>query len=423
MNWENVKLFLENFTQLKHYQILSDKYKLPRKNSRVKMVEYLHDELMQPNLVGSIIPEDLFEDWLALHQIDGNNYTYVYNLETKTKRELLQNIYLNRDKHIKKKISEFNHENSSEELDSVLPNLEGVTLVGIHRDNENGKFIFSYIAPCIISGTRLDGSTRLLKRIFFAHCVLFDESRDLKVIFNPTSNLINVNGVRKDRSDWTPIANMFFEHFKHLVGKHTIIAPRWIPRALYKLAEDATNHNNPEITELAFNSQEKIVTFAESLLKQAGIDVYQEKNEALLTRLTQDIQQSFEAQLVEKLGFNEDEESFILFRQRSDGITHTINVESRNEGLNGTAAQAARRSRSDGDLDLIGIIYKTQGNNHKFLVEQGSDAYLIRGTNTFIEEEVVNVVIRKLNEYREQIQSTAFNSDPYEEGTALSSTK
>ncbi len=90
--------------------------------------------------------------------------------------------------------------------------------------------------------------------------------------------------------------------------------------------------------------------------------------------------------------------------------------------MNGSAAQAARRSRSDGDLDLIGIIYKSPEKSYRFLVEQGSDSYLIRGTNAFVEEEVVNIVIRKLNEYRKQIQSTSFYPIQSKNGTTFSST-
>jgi hypothetical protein len=51
------------------------------------------------------------------------------------------------------------------------------------------------------------------------------------------------------------------------------------------------------------------------------------------------------------------------------------------------------------------------------------DSYLIRGTNTFIKEEVVNDVIRKLNEYRKQIQSTAFHPDRSGEKTTVTSSK
>ena len=69
-----------------------------------------------------------------------------------------------------------------------------------------------------------------------------------------------------------------------------------------------------------------------------------------------------------------------MFRQRSDGITHTVNVESREEGFRaGSAAQAAKRSRQDGDVDLLGVILNTENCNYKFFVEYASNAYVIRG--------------------------------------------
>lgn len=72
--------------------------------------------------------------------------------------------------------------------------------------------------------------------------------------------------------------------------------------------------------------------------------------------------------------------------------------------MTGSAAQAARRTRQDADIDLLGILYKVNEEKvYKLLVEDRPDAYLIRSSNTFIEEEVVNVVIRRLNRYRQEI--------------------
>jgi hypothetical protein len=420
LNWGNINKILDNFTQQKHYNLFFEKNNLPKKNSRTEMAKVLYESVMDEGLVGPILSKDQFEEWLALHQIDGNNYSFVYNLEEKPENELLQNLYLNRSGLIKQKIWDYDIENYSENLKDVLTNLVGINLIGIHRDEEYGKFIFSFVTPCEVMGTKLDGSTRIYKKMFFSHCVFHDESNDLKIVFNPTSNLLTVNSIKKkSRFDWTPVANMFFTHIMSIIGRHTIKAPNWIPQALYLLAEEATNHNNPEITELSFNAQEKIEKFASELLKDANIDI--EIDAALVQRFEQDIQQSFESQLVEKLGVNEDDECFIIFRQRSDGVTHTINVESRQEGFrSGSAAQAAKRSRVDGDLDLLGIIYRKESRSYKFLVERSTDAYLIRGTNTFIEEEVVNDVIRKLNEYRKQIQSTAYHPDQRRKGAPVS---
>jgi hypothetical protein len=375
---------------------------------------------MDEGLVGPILPNKVFEDWLTLHQIDGNNYSFVYYLEEKPEKELLQNLYHNRESLIKQKIWEFDIENYFENANDNINNLTDINLIGINKNEELGKYVFSFVAPCEVTGTKIDGTNKITKKLFFAHCVFQENSNDLKIVFNPTINLLHVNFIKKkSRWDWTPVSDMFFSHIMSIIGRHKIIAPKWIPHALYLMAEEATNHNNPKITELSFNAQDKIESFAAELLKDA--DVNTELDSALVQRLVQDIQQSFEAQLVEKYGVNEDEESFALFRQRSDGVTHTINVESRHDGIrSGSAAQAAKRSRIDGDLDLIGIIYRKDDRSYKFLVECASDAYLIRGTNTFIEEEVVNDVIRKLNEFRSQIQSTSYHPDQCKKGTPSS---
>lgn len=408
MNWENINKFLEMYTQHKHYHILFDKYKIKKIASNRAMAKILFNAVNDKGVLFSAISHEAFDDWFTHHQIDGNNYTFVYNLKDKPRADLLKNNYDNRQSLIKLNLTDINPDNESEDLDSVMPNLTEITLIGIHKDEVNNKYTFSFISPCVVNGKRPDGSARFFKKIFFTHCVVSSDTYDCKIIFNPTANLEHVNGMAKaKRSDWTSIAGMFFQILKTYIGDIKITAPLWIPKGLSRFVEEATRHNNPIITEHSFNLQEKIVNFASDLLAEAGLDPV--KDNAMQMKLVQDIQVSFEAQLVEKYGVvQEESENFEIYRQRSDGLTHTIDVESREHGLLGSAAQAAKRSRGDGDIDLLGINFRRDDRSYKFLVEQGSDAYLIRGTNTFIEEEVVDIVIRRLNQYRDEIQTAEF---------------
>ncbi|MFC7064004.1 hypothetical protein [Halobacillus seohaensis] len=404
MNWDNIYKMLEKYTQYKHYQVLFENIGLQKRASREDMLKELHQEVAQGDLFGTLMPPEKLEEWLALHQIDGNNHTFVYHLEYHLTPRIIQELYSTRNELTELKLWDVDPDNDSEELPEVMPELDDIKLTGIHRNDEKRTHTFSFVAPCIITGSREDGASRLYKKMFFAHCVFLDGSKDFKVIFNPTSNLHNVNGVRKEKKhDWSPIANMIFEKVKTYIGNVQIKSPIWIPQALYEFAEDATNHKNEEINSEAFKAEKKIEGFSEKLLKEANIDT--DKEPALLTRLIQDIQLSFEAQLLEVHGSNDNEEEFSVFQQRSDGLTHVISVESTQEGLVGSAAQAAKRSRQDGDIDMLGVNYKSNGRMYKFLVESGIDAYLIRGTNTFIEEEVVTIVVSRLNKYRGQIQA------------------
>lgn len=423
MNWGNINKFLEMYTQHKHYHILFDKYRIKKMASGRTMAKILFNAVNDKGVLFSAISKEAFYDWYTYHQIDGNNYTFVYNLKVKPSADLLKKIYDDRNSTIKLNLTDINPDNESEDLDTVMPNLTDVNLVGIHKDEINNKYTFSFVAPCIVNGKRLDGSTRSFKKIFFTHCVVSSDSYDCKVIFNPTANLEHVNGmVKNKRSDWSSIADMFFEILKTYIGDIKITAPLWIPKALSRFVEEATRHNNPIITEHSFNLQDKIVNFASDLLAEAGLD--QIKDSAMQMKLVQDIQVSFEAQLVEKYGvILEDTENFEIFRQRSDGLTHTIDVESRAQSLLGSAAQAAKRSRGDGDIELLGINFRKEERAYKFLVEQGQDAYLVRGTNTFIEEEVVDIVIRRLNQYRDEIQTAEFCIVGGNEGTSLASSE
>lgn len=409
LNWDNIYSLLNMYTQHKHYHIIFEKYRINRKGSGKAMAELLFQAVNNKDVLFSDIPTEAFDDWLAYHQIDGNNYSFVYNLTEKPDAALLKSLYDNRSNLIDIKLWEINPDNASEDLRTVMPNLDDIKLIGIHKDDTRNRYIFSFASPSIIHGKRADGSTRIFKKIFFTHCVVSSDNYDCKVIFNPTANLENVNGVQKiKRADWSPIADLFFEHLKAYIGDIKIKAPLWIPDALSRFVEEATKHNNPVISEYAFNFEDRIAEFATVLLNDAGLNHV--NDQGMYTRFIQDIQMSFEAQLVEKYGaIQEESETFEIFRQRSDGVTHTIDVESRASALLGSAAQAARRSRGDGDIDLIGVYFKKNDRSYKFLVEQGADAYLVRGTNTFVEEEVVDIVIRRLNKYRDEIQTTQFS--------------
>jgi len=385
------------------------------------MAKVLYEAVNDKGVLFSTISQESFYNWLTYHQIDGNNYTFVYNFQEKPNEALLKNLFDNKENLLDIKLWQINPDNESEDLDQVMPNLQDVQLVNIHK--EDLRYVFSFVAPCIVTGKKQDSSQRLFKKIFFVHCVVSSDSDNCKVIFNPTANLMSVAGTQKEkRTDWTPVASLFFNRLKNHIGDIKIKAPLWIPEALSRFVEDATNHNNPIINEHSFKHQDTVYNFASELLKKVDIDP--DTDQAILMKFVQDIQLSFEAQLIEKFGVVQEEEDFEIFRQRSDGITHTVDVASREAGLRaGAAAQAARRSRADSDIDLLGINFKKDERNYKFLVEQGADAYLVRGTNTFIEEEVVDIVIRRLDQYRDEIQDATWSIESSDPGVAVPSPK
>lgn len=225
MNWDNIEKILDTYTQKKHYQLLFQKKGWPKKSTSKESKKVVFSAVRDHGFIGAAMTPASFEEWLSLHQIDGNNYTFVYNLETKPSVEELESLYERRD-NISTKIWEFDPANDSDDLTNVLPNLTEITLTGVHRDEAKGKYFFSFLAPCYINGSDEVGAPKVYKRMFFAHCVVYTNSFDVKVVFNPTSNLINVSNVEKDKGhDWTPIANAFFSKLKAYIGDHKIKFP------------------------------------------------------------------------------------------------------------------------------------------------------------------------------------------------------
>ena len=318
MNNSNTTYVLDKFTQLKHYrklfQSLGWGQKLTREGMKATLMEAIRTE--------RVSKED-FADWFALHQIDGNNYSFVYNLSTKPNPEMLQ-IVFGRRSQLVKPLWNFTVDPADADHGSVLSD---IVLIGIHRKEGRGRYIFSFVAPSVVSKQH-DSVIETVPQMFFAHAVLFDDSSDLKMVLNPTSRLESVNGKTiTGRQKWMKIADMFFFQLEALLdGTLELTKPAWLPVALHRLADDFSGHDNPEISEKWLTASEKIRRLAKDLFSNIGLD--SDVDIALFERFVQDVQGSLEAQLIEKYGAMTQGE-FGVFRQRSDGVSHIIDVESR----------------------------------------------------------------------------------------------
>ena len=106
------------------------------------MLERLNEVLVDTGLLEPAIDLEEFAEWLSLHQIDGNNHTYVYNIENKPSLEFLQELHQEKENYIDMKLWEIDPDNKSEELYHVMENLDDIKLIGISRDEDRGNIYF-----------------------------------------------------------------------------------------------------------------------------------------------------------------------------------------------------------------------------------------------------------------------------------------
>lgn len=344
------------------------------------------------------IPLKEFKGWLATHQLSGNNYFFVFELNKHNfSKEFMINFEF-QGKTLTKDIFDYNEDN-----------LQEATLVNIYHDENNGRGILTYICPAeVMKKEKLDGFTqsRPVKHLYFANVIVDYCLGYIVVAINPTANLISVNGVSKDKTGFTPIAYDVFMKARSVLGTFTYTASKWIPEALNQLADEATYHNNPQITEDYILAEPIIEEAVSNLLTQFDLN-----NPPEFAYVCEEFKQAFENILIDKHGLGEEIDTYKVFEQKGDQVNSFVYVGSKVSYLNeGKVAKVAKATRCNSDLTLLGIEYTANNERYRFYVASGEDHYVIKGSSTkFTKEEVIRDVIKKLDEYRRQIRDTSFS--------------
>ncbi len=380
---ENVFKYMERYVQKKHLLKVIHNWGI---KNRTRQRDIFNDMINAVQL--NIIQLPDFCKWLSRHQIDGNNYHFVYDVDfLGLTAQDLENVFATPHHYI----------------ESILnlneSNLDTVALVDVFKIED--RFVFAYIAKGQIQKKNVneEGTYRFTyEDILYPAYVEFDFSKgSVIVVLNPTSNINHVAGVSTGKlNNFSPIADIFLKESRKRFGVFYVKKPRWITNALYALAEESTMHYNPEVERRSLQEQEFIEEFARSLLEKHEItDV------SLVDSFSSEIQESFIMVLQELYKPIRQENSMGVFLQKTDQATTTIELEGKGQHLNiGSIAKIARQSRRDSDLRLLGIDIKVNDNDYRFKIESGTDHILIRPNNKFTEEEVVQHVLSKLYKHK-----------------------
>lgn len=383
---ENSLKFMNRYVQKKQLLKIINKWKV---KNQTKLSDMYNEILNAVQL--NIISIEEFRSWLSKNQIDGNNYHFVYDVNFQNiTEELLHNTIVNFEK-ISTKLFDVNEE--------ILK-----TTKLIYAFRKKHKYVLSFIAPGQISQKvkKLDGTIRFENiDILYPAFVEFDfQNKNVIVVLNPTSNLLHVDGKQKGKyHSFSPIADLYLEKCRDILGSFYVEKPRWITEALYSLAEEVSYHNNPEIEDRSIKMQEKIKEFAKDTLEESDItDI------ALIDSFASTIQDDFILALQEEFGVIKADTKYQVYSQKTDQATTSIALESKGRFLDaGNAGKIAKQSRQDSDLVTLGLeVNFSDEKKYRFSIEDGKDHILIKTNNIFTEEEVVQEdVLSKLRQYKE----------------------
>lgn len=387
----NIENILKVHTQNKHFFKLNESLKIT--NTKVKLIADMFELLKNDT-----IKEKDFIDWLSLHQLDGNNYFFVYEISSKhLTKEFFEDFFDNIDSSIINNI-----------IDCTIESVKNTLLVNTYNDVNFNRAIFTFISPAkVLSKEKLDnGSVQdvLQSQLYYAN-VIIDYKNNLAIIsINPTTKLVQVDGEDK-KNGFSTIADLYLKRIKDVIGQFFVRSQYIIPSVLHKLAEEATYHNNPLIEEkltLAIPKIEKVVS---GLLEEFEVE-----EQAANYYLNGEFQQAFENILIDKYGIECDSQNgYKVFEQKGDKLGSFVYVGCKTDDTNlmsGRLAKVAKATRNNSDITLLGIEYTCENEKFRFYVDCKDDCYLIKSKSIrFTREEVIHDVIEKIEFYKREIQS------------------
>lgn len=386
----NITDILTAHAQLKHFTTLGTD--LPAIQGKVKVIEAVLCLVEEGHL-------DLskFTSWLALHQINGNNQFYIFELNehsiTEASMMSIQTV-----------VSDITMINKA--------TLDKTVLINFVHDHSKQRGVFTFLSPAeVFKKVKINEVTQqtvVEKQLYYAHVIVDYGLNNIVISINPTANLIAVDKTSKDKNGFEPIAYHYLLAVKDIIGQFTIKTSRWIPEALDLLAEEATFHNNPEITAEYMKAVPLIDETVARLLENFALD-----DPSDFAYVSEELKQAFENILIDKYGVIKDTiDSYRVFELKGDQTNSFVYVGAKTSYLNeGRAAKVAKATRSNADLTLLGIECTVNKEMYRFYISSGPDYYLIKSnTNKFTYEEVIHNVVIKLDQYKRQIQSRAISA-------------
>ena len=377
----NMKEILINFAQMKHLDYFQDRgLRKRRKDETIDaVVNYAENNVKD-------IPE--INEWLSKMTIDGYNSYYVFNYSeewSKNLEEILNEDIVN--------IISVNKDNINES-----------SLIYLKYEECKNRIVARYVSPAQkVIYEEYDGvrQPQVINALYFATIFIYLETKQIVISIHPTKDITKIGPVTSSQAKnfYSEVARYYLNIAKGLIGINNIInCDNWIYSALKSFAEEASNHNNPDISLACVAAAKKIDDFVEEILAYSGV-----KTEANKQSMKEEVNILFENILREEFGIIDLEDSDSIFWQNGDKVDSSVKIQSKTSTLKaGRESAMAKSYRNNAPIELLGVSKQTEGKNNKFLIQvESQDCYIVKNeTAIFIKEKVIYDVIKKLSTYK-----------------------
>ncbi|MCM3704803.1 hypothetical protein M3205_03605 [Cytobacillus firmus] len=346
-------------------------------------------------LMMETIPFPDFLQWLSHVHLEGNNTFFVYEpIEEKclNKIEDLDKMYTK----TKEKITPL--------YDINKDHLNEIKLVDVKKDGQKNQLIFTIAAPAQVQVKRVEsGQYELRKHVYLAYFIVDFDLRSIILLMHPTQGLASIYGeIRKREID--EVTWIILHYFTENILKFTLKEPEWIVSALAKISEEYFYHNNPIIEDKKENFSESLIS--ELLLTLQEFDPTLKREDTLL-RLERGLESLYESELIVIHKRIEKDLSFNIFLQQADRGATQFKANTRGKALgHAEAGEFIRLMWENGDIFNVGLIHIESGKEYPYIVKKTDKYYSFKKYNTSVtEKEVVDNVLRKLNEYKQNVET------------------
>lgn len=401
----NVDYFLERANS-NRLNLLHEKFKVIRGKNHSDYRENIIRDLMIGQVAFSY-----FLKWLCHVELEGNNSLFIYEAEEKDflSSHTIDSLYES-------------HVNNITPLYDVNPEqLKKIELVDVSKIPEENQLIFTIAAPSQIQLKKLNGQIELRNDVYLAYIIVDFNLESVILFMHPTAGLASIYGESKKR-EIDDVTWIILHYFKENIIDFTLKEPEWIVNALANISEEYFYHNNPTIEEKIKGFSENLMPDIIKIIKEFDSDVNREDS---LLRLKRSIEGIYESEMTVIHERVEREISFHIFLQQSDRGLTQFRANTRGKALShAEAADIIRLMWEHGEVLNVGIIHVENEKEYPYIIKKLDKYYSLKKYTTSItEKEVVDNVLRKLNKYKEEAESTYSFSDIGEIGLRADDTQ
>lgn len=397
---------IENYNDLSDFQRTNVDYFLARADSnrlnilhnKYKVIRGRNHSIYRENVVRDLmigqVPFSFFLTWLCHVELEGNNSLFVYEAE---EEDFLNNHTI--DSLYESQISNITP------LYNINPDqLKKIELVDVSKVLEKEQVIFTVAAPSQIQVKKLDGQIELKNHVYLSYIVVDFNIKSVILFMHPTAGLASIHGESKKR-EIDDLTWIILHYFRENILEFTLKEPEWIVNALARISEEYFHHNNPIIEKKIENFSETFMPDIIKMLKE--FDPHIDREDSLL-RLKRGIEGIYESEMIVIHKRIERDISFRIFLQQSDRGLTQFRANTRGKALSHTeAADIIRLMWEHGEVLNVGIIHVENKKEYPYIIKKLEKYYSLKKyTTSSTEKEVVDHVLRKLNKYKEEVEST-----------------